>query len=385
MVEITELNREPASTVSTLTASTEVTSPSVDATDVTSETVTATTEVTSPSVKADALEATSSITDPEGNTFTSLSDPVRVTEEASTFNESDVTVINNDTTIKNGSIKLSGANVIEDVEDNDITVTSPNWSGWNGDTGDISAVSSPALSGTYSLEINASNNRVVVDTDRNTPTTDSFEFLAQIDSQTGNTGDSTRIKPGKDFFGWVEFKQGNDDLIWYDGGTEHVLISYSINTTYKIRLDWNFSSNEVTIFVDGNNKGTYPMGSVSDFDQIELDVSSTGSGGIINLYVDELKAGSKKTNGDALVSFDSGVPTDIDSWDLSTFQRTLDNETVSVDVEDSNGNVLESDISKDTDISAISTSSDVKFRANLSRNDTANNPTVDYLARRFTR
>jgi len=41
MVEITELNREPASTVSTLTA---------------------TTEVTSPSVTADALEATGSVT-----------------------------------------------------------------------------------------------------------------------------------------------------------------------------------------------------------------------------------------------------------------------------------------------------------------------------------
>jgi len=44
-------------TLNTLTATTEVTSPSVDATDVTSETVTATTEVTSPSVTADALEA----------------------------------------------------------------------------------------------------------------------------------------------------------------------------------------------------------------------------------------------------------------------------------------------------------------------------------------
>jgi len=62
MVEITELNREPASTVSTLTATTEVTSPSVDATDVTSDTVSATTEVTSPSVIADALEANDKIT-----------------------------------------------------------------------------------------------------------------------------------------------------------------------------------------------------------------------------------------------------------------------------------------------------------------------------------
>jgi len=69
MVEITELNREPASTVSTLTATTEVTSPSVDATDVTSDTVSASTEVTSPSVDAtdvtsETVTATTEVTSP---------------------------------------------------------------------------------------------------------------------------------------------------------------------------------------------------------------------------------------------------------------------------------------------------------------------------------
>jgi len=92
-----------------------------------------------------------------------------------------------------------------------------------------------------------------------------------------------------------------------------------------------------------------------------------------------------KTSGDALVSFDSGAPADIDSYDLATFQRTLDGEAVTVDIEDGNGNVLFSDISPDFDISTIDTSKNVKLRANLSRADTANNPTLDFAARRFTR
>jgi hypothetical protein len=94
---------------------------------------------------------------------------------------------------------------------------------------------------------------------------------------------------------------------------------------------------------------------------------------------------SESSSGNALVEFDSGIPTDIDSYDLATFQATPDGETVTVDVEDANGNVLLSDISKDTDISGISTSKNVKLRANLARTNTANNPTVDFLARRFTR
>ncbi|HMA78366.1 MAG TPA: hypothetical protein VKP88_04525, partial [Candidatus Paceibacterota bacterium] len=65
MVTVTELNRAPNITVNAIDAA------SVSADDGT----------------FNALEATGSITDPEGNTVTSLSDPVQVTEEASTFAE----------------------------------------------------------------------------------------------------------------------------------------------------------------------------------------------------------------------------------------------------------------------------------------------------------
>jgi len=108
----------------------------------------------------------------------------------------------------------------------------------------------------------------------------------------------------------------------------------------------------------------------------------TGRG---NNNVYEYDVGSPANSGDALVSFETGSPSDIASYDIATFQRTTDGETVTVDVEDSTGTVLKPDISKDTDISDIATTTDVQLRVNLSRNNTANNPTVDYIARGFTR
>lgn len=71
MVEITEVNREPSISVSTVNATESVTTPAVDATDVSSDTVNATTEVTSPSVTADALDATAELGNP---TYPTLSD-----------------------------------------------------------------------------------------------------------------------------------------------------------------------------------------------------------------------------------------------------------------------------------------------------------------------
>jgi len=116
------------------------------------------------------------------------------------------------------------------------------------------------------------------------------------------------------------------------------------------------------------------------------DVDNDGSEEIIfRDQSDNIRYTGKVTSGNALVSFNSGVPADIDSWDLATFQRTLDGETVTVDVEDDSGNVLFSDIGPNFDISTVDTSKNVTLRANLSRNDTANNPTLDYAARRFTR
>lgn len=78
-------------------------------------------------------------------------------------------------------------------------------------------------------------------------------------------------------------------------------------------------------------------------------------------------------------------PSDNESWDLATWQRTLNNESVTIDVENGSGTKEFTDITQNFDISTIGTSKNVYLRANIDRGSTSNNPTIDYLARRFER
>ena len=74
---------------------------------------------------------------------------------------------------------------------------------------------------------------------------------------------------------------------------------------------------------------------------------------------------------------------DVFAFDLATFQKTLDGETVTMDVEDGGGATLFSDISRNFDISSIGPTTDVQLHAFLSRTDTNNNPTLDFAAMRY--
>jgi hypothetical protein len=82
-----------------------------------------------------------------------------------------------------------------------------------------------------------------------------------------------------------------------------------------------------------------------------------------------------------------GYPTDIYEWDVATFTRTLDGETVDVYIAYStdggstwsrtnSGNPVTRNYSLSDD-SNISPSDDVRIEAEISRQDTSNNPTLD--------
>jgi hypothetical protein len=290
------------------------------------------------------IDVATSITDPEDNTVTSLSGPVRVTEEASTFTEGDVTVTHNGTVVSNESLELGqtigeGATASRPV-DND-SYTAPQKKGLlinpNVDLEGVKGTISSLASG--------------------------FSTAYLIEHSTGSQLDSTDISSLS------------------AGDVFELSASLSANVEYRVDIDNNGSDYTIGRY----DSPSYP------YTSSDVDITAATSAGTTNdtnaNNIADITAVKQidVTSGNALVEWDSGSPSDIDSWDLATFQETLDGETVTVDVEDSTGTVLKSDISKDTDISDIPTSTDVKFRANLSRSDTANNPSVDYLARRFTR
>jgi sugar lactone lactonase YvrE len=88
-------------------------------------------------------------------------------------------------------------------------------------------------------------------------------------------------------------------------------------------------------------------------------------------------------SGTATITFDPRKQ--VYSWDIATYQKSPDNETVTVNVEDSGGNSILSNITRNEDISSISENENIKISVDLDRGDVTNNPTLDYVARRFVR
>ena len=368
----TPINEHPDATVGTLDAETVNVSGTMDAS----------------VVSAENGEFTNQITDPQGNVVTDLSESVRVTEESITFEESNITVTNNQTTINDGSVGLVDLTVIDDFEDGDITTLSNKWDGWTGDTGALKAQTGTVISGVYSGELSAPNAVTSISTTRDSITaTDRVALLLRSDNQTGDASDlfDVRLSASSTFIDNINFTDDGNITV---GGND--VSTWSANTTYLVEIkNIDYSNDTYDLAVDGSiiASDVSFSNSASGIDTLSIRNITANSNQSRNLYIDDVQVGGPQstTNGDVLVQWDEGTPDDIDSWDLATYQRTLDGETVTVDIEDSTGTVLKSDVSKDTDISDIAASTDVQLRANISRNNTSNNPTLDYAARRFTR
>ena len=156
--------------------------------------------------------------------------------------------------------------------------------------------------------------------------------------------------------------QGGDTIYIYDLSTSWDASTASLNTSWDISGDT--TNPQGLLMIDGGDQVVVADSTDDKIHWIEL--------------VDGL-------SGSAIVEWDTGVPSDIKSWDLATYQATLDGETVTVDILDGNDSVLHSDVSQNFDISTVANTKNVKIKANLSRASTSNNPTFDYAARRWVR
>jgi len=164
------------------------------------------------------------------------------------------------------------------------------------------------------------------------------------------------------------------DMVWNNDGTKLYDIGFSPNEITEYDADAPFDISTITV--------SQSIPTQSDFEN-GITWDSVGK----NLYevsgseIYQSQTPTAETNGEALVEIEA--QTDIVSWDIATQQKTLDGETVTVDIEDESGNVLLSDIGRNVDISSIGPSTNIQFRATLQRDNTDNNPTLDFLARRY--
>lgn len=156
-------------------------------------------------------------------------------------------------------------------------------------------------------------------------------------------------------------------------------LSLSSGTTYRLLFD-NSGSSYTSAWYGGASG--FPF-TCSDF-SVTAGEDENGNTSTTVWYVVNSLYNAGVTSGDCVVSWNS-LPTDLKGWDLATFARTLAGETVTIDVEDGSGTVLFSDIGQNFNISTIASTTNPQFHVYLSRASTSNNPTCDYLARRFLR
>jgi hypothetical protein len=277
-----------------------------------------------------------------------VSDPPDVEFEALTFAESDLSVDLTETTISSESIELqsgsgSGSGITRESDD-----ASDTGSGKHG------LVINPNVDMGGDLELTISGN--------NSGFTTAYIQDASVGGTVYNTKDISGLNPGDSFtinIGTV-LTSGQDYWVLMDADGSSMTHGKSNTTSFP----YTSSDFDVTDTVrDGSDVIT---GSVYSYDAVT--------------YTPIIS-----TTGDAVVSWTSNMPpTDLAAWDAVWYQRTLDSETVTVDILDGTDTVLDdpdgnplTDVPDGVDISHIDPAREIRVRANLSRADTANDPSFD--------
>jgi len=100
-------------------------------------------------------------------------------------------------------------------------------------------------------------------------------------------------------------------------------------------------------------------------------------------WIEKIEAVFKPSSGTGYVEWTN--PDDVYSWESAYFQDSPDGETAEVYVEEDDGSgwtEVAGPIQRGADI-PVAAGNEVRFRVELSRTDTANNPTVDAVFRRY--
>jgi len=205
------------------------------------------------------------------------------------------------TNLANGesdTFDFSSVTVVDDFEDNDITVAGNGaWTnGWAGSTGNFTATTTNAISGTYSGELSSSNEDVEVHataSSQQSPSRVNFSFYSS--SRTGNSDDAFQLSfhNSATFVGQVNFKMDGSLLSdGQDGNTQTDVGTWSDQTAIDISVrNIDYTNDEYDIYVDGSEltNGTAFRQSISGFDEIRFRNFTAGSGGSATILVDDVE------------------------------------------------------------------------------------------------
>lgn len=191
--------------------------------------------------------------------------------------------------------------------------------------------------------------------------------------------------------GSTDATSGNSTLVLREGSTilDSISGSFSAGESYKLYASLTSGTTYIAgIDFDSADTDGYTSSTSFPYTGTDLDITAAwNDGSSTTSYADavnDLQGISSASSGDALIYW--GLPSDLQAWNQVQLERTLDNEKVSVSIEDSNGTELKSASgATNIDISDISSGTEVRVRVTLDRNDTSNNPTFDYLGVQYER
>lgn len=157
--------------------------------------------------------------------------------------------------VQNGVLMLDAIpdSAIMYFEDGDITIDDDNWSGFGGDTGNLTATDQTVIDGGFSGKHTASNSNSTISMTRGAETTLQFGYICRLGSTTTSDDEVFhRFYDGDgSMFGQLEWVADGSSLEWL-GDNSTVLSSWSTNTNYEIIMDWDFTNDQVDIYVNGN-------------------------------------------------------------------------------------------------------------------------------------
>lgn len=315
--------------------------------------------------------------------------PIAEKNVAETFAESGVTLSHSSTAVASNSLVLDGdgrinnTTLVDDLEDGDKTTANADWGSW--DT-EFTIQGTTTISGSYTAEIYSSNGNVF---DAQLPRSSNAAVSVKLDMMADNQGSNT----SDEFSVNVHGPNGRIAGVWFkDGGAvilqtfsqTQILSSWSANTVYSVEIVLDYETETAYGTVDGTTVSDSFENSNTEMSHLVCQNDTNNTGITRNAYYDNVYEGYYAPNsGQTFVEWSQ--PNDVYRWDAATFQRTLDSETVQVDIQEDDGTgwtTIATDISRGQEITADPTSQ-VRYKVSLSRSNSNNNPTLDAIARRW--
>jgi len=265
---------------------------------------------------------------------------------SSTFDEDDVELTNNSTTLREGDIALGLSDNVFGFEDGDTTINTSGWTDWAGDTGNLTAQTSTVYTGTYTGQLSVSGNSTV----EITTTANGEPAPQQLSITIGSDGSGGQGEFVDDNMALrVRNGNGNDIIEVYFDAALDVSVIGSSSDNYQDEWSANSSPNEITLYnIDYQNQ-TFDYEIVTDRSTLTgeglslgRDTSYIGNINLLlqnaetssgrNMFIDDVALPEPFSSGDSRIQIGDSPPEKIKSWDTIYYNDAPDGETVTMDV-----------------------------------------------------